>query len=94
MKNSKVLVAWLITALWTVAGASLASISDALSWTVVWITVIGIPGWLSWGYWPRHDDQEWLETLGAVAFVVVNTAVFLVLMLVIGLACSSNERIN
>lgn len=97
------LVSWLITALWTVAGAGLVDIastsnqrtgSGSLTWTLVWIMVIGIPSWLIWGYRSSHDDWEGAAIMGAIAYVVVNTILFLVLMLLLLLALSDYVPTN
>jgi hypothetical protein len=103
MELSKKLIAWLGAALWTVAGTSFAIAIDgpynnpatdsALpAWVAVWVTIIGIPAWLSWGCWsepPSHDNPGALtDTVGTIAFVGFNTAVLLVLMFMIALGCS------
>jgi hypothetical protein len=103
MEISKKLIAWLGAALWAVAGTSFAialdgpynhpaTDSNLPSQVALWVTIIGIPAWLSWGCWserPGHASSVALmDTVGTIAFVGFNTAVFLVLIFLIVLGCS------
>lgn len=97
MKTSNLFVTWLGTALWTVAGTSFVLATDSIfpSWAAMWVTVIGIPTLLSWGYRSGRNDQEGFSDLWdgiqAVGFVVVNTALFLLLMLMLMLWTSTSD---
>lgn len=98
MKNLGLIFTWLGTALWTVAGTSSAialdgpynhpaTDSDLPAWTAVWVTVIGILILLSVGALSGGGPQARL-TLGTVVFVVFNTPLFLLLMLLLALGNS------
>ena len=103
MEISKKLIAWLCAALWTVAGTSIvvhtpynhpATDSDLPAWVALWVTIIGIPAWLSWGCWAQSpapaSSVSLMDTVGTIFFVGFNTAVFLVLMFVIAVGCSGS----
>ena len=105
MELSKKLAAWLGAALWTVAGTSFAIAIDGPythpatgsglpAWAAVWVTIIGIPAWLTWGCRSKSPAYESsvtrMDTVGSIAFVGFNTAVFLVLMLLIVIGCSGS----
>jgi len=80
----KAIVAWLVTAAWTIVGTSMAIAAEA-SWAAVYVILLGIPCCLvlcmrSYGGAGAADAAARTVTGSEVAFVLLSTLIFALVM--------------
>jgi hypothetical protein len=82
----KALFAWLVTAAWTIVGTSIsAAIATEASWAVLYVVLIGIPCCLilcirSYSGTGAADAATWTVTGSEVAFVLISSLIFMLVM--------------